>query len=284
MPYIPEIQHIHCHQTFLTFSVFLHFSVFKRRIHGHEKDSGSSGSSYNMNQIVGNLQSESSPVLVQDNGTQTESYTETYRRRVATRDTDTRQTKRTKAKEGNKSWSPPWMRIIFFCLFNLFSYVTTKIYIDQTIEQGINRYLVDTMPNFALESQGARVLEDLSSDTYMGKENPSQICKKKLYWWCSNKKYRTVIQAKPFLNPGECWPFAGDQGHLVISLSHAVHISHVTLSHMAKSQCPHGTISSAPRRFSVYVSQIYSCHYPTYTEYIPHLHVDIHTMYNNILK
>ncbi|XP_074523617.1 SUN domain-containing protein 3-like [Halichoeres trimaculatus] len=108
------------------------------------------------------------------------------------------------------------------------------------------------MPNFALESQGARVIADLSSDTHWTKERTWNILDILTYNWYSEKKHRTVIQGRPSLNPGECWPFKGDQGHLFISLSHPVNISHVTLGHITERQSPTGTIPSAPREFSVY--------------------------------
>lgn len=61
-------------------------------------------------------------------------------------------------------------------------------------------------------------------------------------------------QAHSPLVPGDCWAFAGHHGQLVIALSHQVKLSHVTLGHISKSVSPTGTISSAPKEFSIYVS------------------------------
>ncbi|XP_078135361.1 SUN domain-containing protein 3-like [Sander vitreus] len=105
--------------------------------------------------------------------------------------------------------------------------------------------------NFALESQGARILHDLSSDTYWppGLETIwDQIHK----WLYSSKARRSVIQGHLSLIPGQCWPFSGDRGHLVIALSHPVSITSVTLGHITKYQSPYEYISSAPREFSIY--------------------------------
>lgn len=55
------------------------------------------------------------------------------------------------------------------------------------------------------------------------------------------------------LTPGRCWAFAGKRGHVFISLSHAVTITHVTLGHISSMQSTAGFTYSAPREFSVYV-------------------------------
>uniref|UniRef100_A0A4W6CK40 SUN domain-containing protein n=1 Tax=Lates calcarifer TaxID=8187 RepID=A0A4W6CK40_LATCA len=59
------------------------------------------------------------------------------------------------------------------------------------------------------------------------------------------------------LLPGRCWAFAGGQGHLFITLSDPVTISHVTLGHISKDISPTGAITSAPKEFSVYVSHTF---------------------------
>ncbi|XP_054860196.1 SUN domain-containing protein 3-like [Amphiprion ocellaris] len=94
------------------------------------------------------------------------------------------------------------------------------------------------LPNFVLQSLGARVLK--SSEPF-----PMEV-----------ERLTTpsvVIQGQPHLIPGHCWAFAGQQGHLSIALSHQAAISHVTLGHISKASSPTGSISSAPKEFSVYV-------------------------------
>ncbi|XP_044035514.1 SUN domain-containing protein 2-like [Siniperca chuatsi] len=124
----------------------------------------------------------------------------------------------------------------------------------QSLRRQVNMFapLADTIPNFALESQGARVLHHLSSDTYWPQPDIGFIWYRIFYWWYSSKTQRTVIQGHSSLHPGKCWPFSGDRGHLFISLSHQVSITHVTLGHITKSQSPYGYIASAPREFSIY--------------------------------
>ncbi|XP_027144985.1 SUN domain-containing protein 1-like [Larimichthys crocea] len=113
--------------------------------------------------------------------------------------------------------------------------------------------LADTMPNFALKSQGAEVWQSLSSNTYWPREHIiGMMWDKLLYWWYSTKAQQGVIQGHSRLLTGQCWPFAGERGHLFVSLSHPISITRVTLGHIVKSQSPHGNIESAPREFSVY--------------------------------
>lgn len=61
-------------------------------------------------------------------------------------------------------------------------------------------------------------------------------------------------QGSPVLLPGKCWAFHGVQGTLVISLSHPITITHVTLDHLPRYNSPTGRIDSAPKDFEVYVS------------------------------
>ncbi|CAK6960623.1 SUN domain-containing protein 2-like [Scomber scombrus] len=93
------------------------------------------------------------------------------------------------------------------------------------IRMELNQLIEDSLPNFALDSLGARVLSHLSSETYQGDSH---------------------------LVPGRCWAFSGRHGHLVIALSHPATLSYVTLGHISKSQSPTGSITSAPKEFSVY--------------------------------
>ncbi|MEQ2170223.1 hypothetical protein GOODEAATRI_033257, partial [Goodea atripinnis] len=60
------------------------------------------------------------------------------------------------------------------------------------------------------------------------------------------------IKGYPVLLPGKCWAFHGVQGTLVISLSHPISITHVTLDHLPRYNSPTGHINSAPKDFEVY--------------------------------
>ncbi|XP_034008167.1 SUN domain-containing protein 3-like [Trematomus bernacchii] len=109
--------------------------------------------------------------------------------------------------------------------------------------------VADTMPNFALESQQARVLLDQSSQTYSKRRS----CAYLFGMFCKRPVHpRTVLQGGSPPAVGRCWPFEGGRGHLFIALSHPVYISHVTLGHISKNLSPTGIIPSAPKTFSVY--------------------------------
>ncbi|XP_037649732.1 uncharacterized protein LOC119502688 isoform X3 [Sebastes umbrosus] len=108
----------------------------------------------------------------------------------------------------------------------------------------------DTMPNFALESQGALVLARLSSETYQC-TGPTCFLLSLTPLWRQPVDPSIVTQGGPIV-VGRCWSFDGERGHLVIALSHPVTISHVTLGHISKTVSPTGSISSSPKMFAVY--------------------------------
>ncbi|XP_074486775.1 SUN domain-containing protein 1-like [Sebastes fasciatus] len=111
----------------------------------------------------------------------------------------------------------------------------------------------DSMPNFALESQGARLLAHVSSKTYQSTKPifSIPIWNFPIPFWRPAADPSIVTQAGPIM-VGRCWPFHGESGHLVIALSHPVTISHVTLGHISKTVSPTDNISSAPKMFAVY--------------------------------
>jgi len=57
------------------------------------------------------------------------------------------------------------------------------------------------------------------------------------------------------VHPGECWAFSGSEGYLVVQLSAAVTVTEVSIEHIPVSLAPSGNINSAPRDFTVWVSQ-----------------------------
>ncbi|XP_032443304.1 SUN domain-containing protein 3-like [Xiphophorus hellerii] len=108
----------------------------------------------------------------------------------------------------------------------------------------------DLLPNFALKSQGAKVLQWMPLAAH-----PGQLQRCGWFGFALEEPFihpDIVIQGRTRLNPGECWAFEGSQGHLAIALSHRVLISHVTLGHLPKMLSPTGNTWSAPKEFSVY--------------------------------
>jgi hypothetical protein len=55
--------------------------------------------------------------------------------------------------------------------------------------------------------------------------------------------------------PGQCFPFKGDQGSVVIKLAVPVRPTEFVIEHLSKSISIVGHINSAPNNFTVYVSQ-----------------------------
>ncbi|NWW86819.1 SUN1 protein, partial [Rhynochetos jubatus] len=56
----------------------------------------------------------------------------------------------------------------------------------------------------------------------------------------------------PDVYPGNCWAFKGSQGYLVVRLSMKIYPTAFVMEHIAKTLAPRGSITSAPRAFSVY--------------------------------
>ncbi|XP_054459769.1 SUN domain-containing protein 1 isoform X2 [Anoplopoma fimbria] len=108
----------------------------------------------------------------------------------------------------------------------------------------------DKMADYALETQGASVISTRCSETYRIRSACVTLFGFPL--WYPSESPRTVIQGYPVLLPGKCWAFHGVQGSLVISLSHPVTLTHVTLDHLPRYNSPTGRIDSAPRDFEVY--------------------------------
>ncbi|XP_067463534.1 SUN domain-containing protein 3-like [Thunnus thynnus] len=151
--------------------------------------------------------------------------------------------------------------ILFFLLaFGITNYIQLHSEIRElqqelhSLQHQVNMFLPQAhdIPNFALESQGARVLSDKSSDTYWPQENIGILWDRLFSWWCSFTTQRQVIQGHTSLHPGKCWSFSGEQGHLFVFLSHPIYVTHVTLGHIRASQSPSGIIASAPRKFSLH--------------------------------
>ncbi|XP_068574309.1 uncharacterized protein sun2 [Cebidichthys violaceus] len=112
------------------------------------------------------------------------------------------------------------------------------------------RPIADKMADFALETQGASVISTRCSETY--RIRSACVTLFGIPLWYPSESPRTVIQGYPVLLPGKCWAFHGVQGSLVISLSHPITLTHVTLDHLPRCNAPAGRIDSAPKDFEVY--------------------------------
>uniref|UniRef100_A0A8C8GRV6 SUN domain-containing protein n=1 Tax=Oncorhynchus tshawytscha TaxID=74940 RepID=A0A8C8GRV6_ONCTS len=102
--------------------------------------------------------------------------------------------------------------------------------------------------DYALESGGGSILSTRCSETYETKTALMSLFGLPL--WYFSQSPRVAIQ--PDVHPGNCWAFQGSHGYLVIRLSMRIVPSAFSLEHIPKSLSPTGTISSAPRQFTVY--------------------------------
>ena len=114
-----------------------------------------------------------------------------------------------------------------------------------------NFFTITSSNVFDVFIAGATILHNLSTETYPTQSPELTVLGIILKYPPINP--RKVIQGNPLI-PGQCWPFKGSKGHIFISLSHHITITHVTLGHISKFQHPTGFPTSAPRTFSVYVS------------------------------
>ncbi|CAL8304565.1 unnamed protein product [Merluccius merluccius] len=102
--------------------------------------------------------------------------------------------------------------------------------------------------DYALESGGGSILSTRCSETYETKTALMSLFGLPL--WYFSQSPRVVIQ--PDVYPGNCWAFKGSQGYLVIRLSLRVRPTAFCLEHIPKALSPTGTVTSAPRNFTVY--------------------------------
>ena len=54
------------------------------------------------------------------------------------------------------------------------------------------------------------------------------------------------------MHPGNCWPFTGSNGQIVIRLARRLKVQSVSYQHIPQSISPTGTTSSAPKNISIY--------------------------------
>ncbi|XP_031600337.2 SUN domain-containing protein 2-like [Oreochromis aureus] len=114
--------------------------------------------------------------------------------------------------------------------------------------------VADRLPNFALESLGARIIDDKTSESYPPDKPLLRIFGFTLI--CPNQRPRIspriLLEGRAPMLPGQCWAFGGSQGQVSIELAQYITISHVSLGHIPQMLSPDLTVSSAPRTFSVF--------------------------------
>lgn len=124
-----------------------------------------------------------------------------------------------------------------------------EAFVKGVVRKALEVYDADKtgLADYALESSGGIVLSTRCTET---KTANAQFSIFGIPLWHTSRSPRTVIQ--PGVHPGECWPFPGSNGYLVIQLSESILVTGVTLEHIPRSLAPNGTIDSAPKDFSVW--------------------------------
>ncbi|XP_058055004.1 klaroid protein [Anopheles bellator] len=102
--------------------------------------------------------------------------------------------------------------------------------------------------DYALETAGGQVLSTRCTENYKSHSAEFRIFGIPI-WYPSNTP-RTVIS--PTMEPGQCWAFQGFPGYLVIQLNTRIFVTGFTLEHISKLLVANGSISSAPKAFTVW--------------------------------
>uniref|UniRef100_A0A8C3FJY2 SUN domain-containing protein n=1 Tax=Chrysemys picta bellii TaxID=8478 RepID=A0A8C3FJY2_CHRPI len=100
----------------------------------------------------------------------------------------------------------------------------------------------------AVISAGASVVK--YSESY---KTGAHICMFGLCWEYSRSP-DVILQRDN--TPGNCWALRGSRGYVVVKLSRVIHPLAVTLDHIAKEDSQTEEISSAPKNFAIYVSNL----------------------------
>ncbi|XP_049947998.1 nuclear migration and anchoring protein unc-84-like [Schistocerca serialis cubense] len=103
------------------------------------------------------------------------------------------------------------------------------------------------MPDFALESSGGNIISTPQTETL---QPDSWYYVLGLPVWRHTKSPRSIIQNS--VAPGECWPFRGTIGSVVIQLAARITITAVSMEHISASMSLTGKVDSAPKTFSVF--------------------------------
>ncbi|XP_057256002.1 SUN domain-containing protein 3-like [Pezoporus wallicus] len=117
---------------------------------------------------------------------------------------------------------------------------------EVAIKKVLENYVL--MPDWALEAIGASIDEERTSKSYGGEGMMTWLLS--LFTFLFANPPVTILQ--PSVTPGNCWPFHGSQGHVVIRLPVHIWPTAFTVWHISEAVSPSGEVSSAPREFTVF--------------------------------
>ncbi|XP_061314152.1 SUN domain-containing protein 3-like [Pezoporus flaviventris] len=117
---------------------------------------------------------------------------------------------------------------------------------EVAIKKVLENYVL--MPDWALEAIGASIDEERTSKSYGGEGMMTWLLS--LFTFLFANPPVTILQ--PSVTPGNCWPFHGSQGHVVIRLPVHIWPTAFTVWHISEAVSPSGEVSSTPREFTVF--------------------------------
>ncbi|XP_069473397.1 SUN domain-containing protein 3-like [Ambystoma mexicanum] len=100
----------------------------------------------------------------------------------------------------------------------------------------------------ALKSAGATVVRSRTSKSY--ERNLAQTQWHNFALWNHTPNPEVILE--PDIYPGNCWPFPGSRGHILVKLDEKIHPTAVTIQHLTRAASPPGEVTSAPKDFTVY--------------------------------
>ncbi|XP_054671010.1 LOW QUALITY PROTEIN: SUN domain-containing protein 3-like [Grus americana] len=104
------------------------------------------------------------------------------------------------------------------------------------------------MPDYALKSSGAAVIHSRTSPSLWNTKGKVFLYSLPLVDYVRSPE----VILEPDNHPGNCWPFPGSQGHVLIKLSVPITPRAVTMDHVSGSAFHRDSIPSAPKDFAVY--------------------------------
>ncbi|XP_034935172.1 SUN domain-containing protein 1-like [Chelonus insularis] len=113
-----------------------------------------------------------------------------------------------------------------------------------------NKKSVEVLPDFASETVGGSIVGIPDTESFHEPNVRISLFGIPIPLWNPNyRSPRTILQ--PWTEAGECWPFRGSQGNVIIELAQLALVDHVTLEHIPASASLTGSITSAPKEFRV---------------------------------
>ncbi|CAF0845162.1 unnamed protein product [Didymodactylos carnosus] len=123
--------------------------------------------------------------------------------------------------------------------------------LEEMVRQMLEDYSADEIgePDYALESNGAKVVDTRCTEYT---DEPRQNVVKFLGIPVAHMSKQPDIMIRPGRLPGQCFPFKGDQGSIVVKLAVPVVPTEFVLEHLSKRISIVGHVNSAPKNFTVY--------------------------------